>query len=181
MRIRRRVTGHQILFLVSFFIGILMVTIMAKGKVPENTLMNQSLSSAFLEQGWNRLELFWQCFWKRGTILFLIMLLTYTTMRVWVFRMVTVWIGFVFGLLLKLFYLWYGIKGMGLLFVSALPHYIFYWMACGLLYWELGKNRMRMKRNNIPFFLAMGVAIMGIILESYVNPFLVGGYIKIFF
>lgn len=181
MRVRKRVTGHQILFLVSFFIGILIVTILARGKVPENTLMDQSLSSTFLEQGWNRLELFWQCFWKRGTVLVLIMLLTCTSMRVWVYRMVTVWIGFVFGMLLKLFYLWYGIKGMGLLLTAVFPHYFFYWMAYGLLYWELEKNRMRMKRNNIPFILALGVVIMGIVLESYVNPFLVGGYMKIFF
>ena len=65
MRIRKGVSGHQLLFLVSFFIGIVIITVMAKGKVPENTLMNQALAGSFLEEGCNSKELFLQCFWKR--------------------------------------------------------------------------------------------------------------------
>ena len=178
---RKGVTGHQILLLVSFFCGILIITIMAKGKIPENTLMNQALAGNFLEEGWNRKALFLQCLWKRGTVLFLIILLTCTVMRVWICRAMIVWLGFVFGILLKLFYLWYGMKGMGLLVVSMLPHYLFYIMAYGLLYWNFEKNRMRMRKNYFPVVIAVAVVIMGIVLESYVNPFLVGGYLKIFF
>ena len=102
-------------------------------------------------------------------------------MRVWICRAMIVWLGFVFGILLKLFYLWYGMKGMGLLLVSMLPHYLFYIMAYGLLYWNFEKNRMRMRKNYFPVVIAVAVVIMGIVLESYVNPFLVGGYLKIFF
>ncbi len=181
MRRRKGVTGHQILFLVSFFCGILIITIMAKGKIPENTLMNQALAGNFLEEGWNHKALFLQCLWKRGTVLFLIVLLTCTVMRVWVCRVMIIWLGFVVGMLLKLFYLWYGMKGMGLLLVSMLPHYLFYIMAYGLLYWNFEKNRMRMRKNYFPVVLAIAVVIMGIVLESYVNPFLVRGYLKIFF
>lgn len=154
---------------------------MAKGKIPENTLMNQALAGKFLEEGWNCKALFLQCMWKRGTVFFLIVLLTCTVMRVWVCRTMIVWLGFVFGVLLKLFYLWFGMKGMGLLPVSMFPHYLFYIMAYGLLYWNFEKNRMRMRKNYFPVVLAGAVVIMGIVLESYVNPFLVGGYLKIFF
>lgn len=181
MRIRKGVTGHQILFLVSLFIGIVIVTVLANGKMPENTLMSQALAGSFLEEGWNRRELFLQCLWKRGSILFLLLMLTATSMRMWVCRVLLAWIGFVFGILLKLFYLWYGLPGMGLLFVAALPHYIFYFMAYGLLYRNFDKNRLRMRKNYFPILLSVIVVIMGILTESYVNPFLVGGYLKIFF
>lgn len=181
MKIKKRATEHQILFMLSFLTGIVFITILARGKVPENTLMNQALSQAFLEEGWNRRELFLQCLWNRGIILLAVLSASCTPLRSWVFRAVTIWIGFAFGAMLKLFYLWYGIKGMGLLVVAVLPHYIFYWMAYGLLYWEWNRNSIRIKRNYFPFLLAVGVAIMGIFFESYVNPFLVSGYMKIFF
>ena len=181
MKIRRNVTGHQILFLVSFFIGIVIVTVLANGKVPENTLMSQTLAGGFLAEGWNRRELFLQCLWKRAGVLFLILVLTATSMRVWVCRVLLVWLGLVFGILLKLFYLWYGLSGMGLLLVATLPHYLFYFMAYGLLYWNFEKNRLRVRKSYFPILLSVIVVIMGILAESYVNPFLVGGYLKIFF
>ena len=181
MRIRKSVTGHQILFLVSFFIGIVLVTVMARGKVPENTLMSRALAGTFLEEGWNCRELFVRCLWNRVAVFILIMLLTFTSMRIWVCRAILLWTGLVVGILLKLFYLWYGIKGMGLMIAAALPHYLFYFMAYGLLYWNFERNRLRTRKKYLPVLVSVGVVIMGIVLESYVNPFLVGGYLKIFF
>ena len=181
MRIRKSVSGHQLLFLVSFFIGIVVVTVLANGKMPENTLMSKTLAGNFLEEGWNRRELFLQCLWKRASVLFLIFLLTTTSMRVWVCRILLIWLGVVLGILLKLFYLWYGLSGMGLLIVAVLPHYVFYIMSYGLMFRNYEKNRLHVRRNYLPVFLAVIVVIMGIFAESYVNPFLVGGYLKIFF
>jgi len=154
---------------------------MAKGKVPENTLMNQALAGAFLEEGWKSGELFMQCMWKRVTVLLCILMLTCTTMRVLVYRGIIACSGFVVGLLLKLFYLWYGIKGMGLLLVASVPHYLFYIMAYGLLYWNFERNRLRVRKNYLSVLVSVAVVIIGILLESYVNPFLVREYLKIFF
>ena len=181
MRITRRATGHQILFLVSFFMGIAMVTLLAKGKIPENTMMSRALAGSFLEDGWNRRELFIQCLWKRGGMLLLLMMLACTSMRQWINRLLIVGMGSVCGVLLKLFYLWYGIKGMGLMVVALIPHFIFYIMAYGLLCRNFEKNRLRARKNYFPVFVAVAVAITGIVMESYVNPFLIGGYLKIFF
>ena len=64
MRIRKRMTEHQILFVVAILTGILLITLIAKDKIPENTIMNQALGSAFLEEGWNKKELFMQCVWS---------------------------------------------------------------------------------------------------------------------
>lgn len=181
MRIRKRMSEHQILFSVAFFTGILLITLLAKGKIPENTIMDQALSSAFLEEGWNKRELLMQCLWNRGTFFVMIVALSYSPIRKWMFRCVTIWIGIAFGIILKLFYLWYGMKGMGLCLAAILPQYIFYWMAYGLIYWESDSDRMFRKRNYVPLLLTVAVVIMGIVLESYVNPILVNGYMKIFF
>ena len=181
MRNKKRLTEHQILFTISFFAGIIFVTIMAGGKLPENTIMNHALGQALLEEGWNKKELLLQCLFSRGSVFIVMFVLGNTSMRNWMFRAVTIWIGAAFGMLLKLFYLWYGIKGMGLFAAALLPQYIFYWMAYGLLYWESDRNRMYARRNYIPMVLTIGVVIMGIFLESYVNPFLVNGIVKMLF
>jgi len=180
MRLKKRLTEHQMLFAIALLAGILLITVLAKGKIPENTIMNQALGNAFLEDGWNKRELLLQCLWNRGIFFCVIGILSCSSMRKWLFRCITIWIGVVFGIILKLFYLWYGIKGIGLCMVSVLPQYIFYWMAYGLIYWEADKERGLRKRNYISLLLIIAVVIMGIVLESYVNPNLVNGYIKIF-
>jgi len=144
-------------------------------------LLNQSLSHDFLEQGWNKWGLFLQCLFSRGIILVLLVLLSYTSLRKCTFRIVTIWMGVGLGILFKLFFVWYGGKGIGLLVVLLMPHFLLYWMAYGMLYWELEKRRLRMNHNPLGIFLSIGVVITGILVESYVNPFLVRTYLNLFF
>ncbi len=181
MKKEKKLTEHELLFGVCFFIGILIITIFAKGKVPENTMLNQTLSFSFLEEGWNQKALFLQCLYSRGMIMLLLLFLAYTTWRKLAFRLITAWIGFSLGILCKLFFCWYGVSGIGLLIVSLLPHFLFYWMAYGLLYWEMDKRQFRVVKSKVGIFIAIGVVIMGIVVESYVNPFLLRAYLKIFF
>ena len=181
MKINRCITKQQIYFALAFLLGIVWVTILARGKIPENTLMDQTLSHSFLEEGWNKKELLLQCFLSRGLIFGVIMILAHTPVKNGMRLGVAIWIGFVFGVMLKLFYLWYGITGMGLCITALIPHFIFYWMAYGLICWEADRNRMYAKHSIAPILLAAVVVIMGIVLESYVNPNLLSTYIKIFF
>lgn len=181
MKINRCITKQQIFFALAFLIGIVWVTILARGKIPENTLMDQTLSRSLLEEGWNKKELLLQCGLSRGLIFGIIMILAHTPMKNSMRLGVTIWIGFVFGVMLKLFYLWYGITGVGLCITALIPHFIFYWMAYGLICWEADRNSIYTKRNFAPILLVILVVIMGIILESYVNPNLLRIYIKIFF
>lgn len=181
MREKKKLTEHELLFGVCFLLGAIVVTLLAKGKTPENTLLNQSLALGFLEQGWNRKALFLQCLYNRGMIMLLLLLLAYTSFRKFTFRFVTAWAGISFGMLFKLFFAWYGMMGIGLLLVSVMPHFLFYWMAYGLLYWEMEKNRLRVMKSPIGILASIGVVIIGILLESYVNPILLSTYLKIFF
>ena len=181
MKEKKKLAEHELLFLVSFFIGIVFITLLAKGKKPENTILNQNLSLTFLEQGFYGRELFLQCLFSRGMVLVLLILLSYTSMRKLSFRIVTVWMGVGLGSLCKLFFLWYGLKGVGLLCILLMPHFLLYWMAYGMLYWELEKRRLRMTNNPVGIFLSTGVVIIGILVESYVNPFLLRAYLNLFF
>jgi len=181
MREKKKLTEHEFLFGICFLAGVVLITILTKGKVPENTLMNQSLSLDFLEAGWNKSGLFLQCLLSRGIILLLLVLLAYTSLRKWAFRIVTVWIGFGLGILCKLFFVWYGLKGLGLLLVSMLPHFLLYWMAYGMLYWEMEKRRLRVVNSPIGIILSIIVVITGMLMESYVNPLLLKTFLHIFF
>lgn len=181
MKEKKKLTEHELLFGICFFAGIVLITLLAKGKIPENTLLNQSLSLNFLEQGWNKRGLFLQCLFSRGIILLLLILLAYTSLRKCAFRIVTAWMGLGLGILCKLFFVWYGLKGLGLLVVSLLPHFFLYWMAYGMLYWEMEKRRLRVVNSPIGIIFSIGVVITGIIVESYVNPFLLRTYLKLFF
>lgn len=181
MGMKRRTAGHRIVFLMSFLVGIVMITVVTKEKIPQNPLMNRVLAGDFLEEGWNRSALFVQCLLSRGPVFVLLVILMCTSMRTWIWRIVIVWSGFWLGVLSKMFYLWYGIKGVGLLLTALFPQFLFYFMAYGMLYQNLEKHRMSIRVQYVPVFVAVGVVIMGMVLESYVNPFLVNGYLKIFF
>lgn len=181
MKVNRGTTKQQICFALAFLLGIAWVTLMARGKFPENTLMDQALSRSLLENGWNRKALLIQCMVSRGLIMGVIMVLAHTSVRRGMRLGVAVWMGFVFGIMLKLFYLWYGIKGMGLCITALFPHFICYWMAYGLICREADRSRMYTKNRTGPLLLAIVVVIIGIVLESYVNPNLIYSYIKIFF
>lgn len=181
MKEKKRLTEQEMLFGICFFAGIVWITILSRGKNPENTLLNQSLSLSFLEQGWNQKILFWQCLYSRGMVMLLLLFLAYTPLRKITFRIVTAWTGLSMGILLKLFFCWYGISGIGLLLVLLFPHFLFYWMAYGLLYWEMERRRWKTAKSPIGILASVGVVIMGIVVESYVNPFLLRSYLKIFF
>lgn len=181
MKEKKKLTEHEWIFGVCFLVGAMVISIMAKGKTPENTLLSQSLTLGFLENGWNKNALFLQCLYSRGMLMLLLILLAYTSFRKSVFRIVTAWVGISFGILFKLFFAWYGMIGIGLLLVSMLPHFLLYWMAYGLLYWEMEKRRLRIVKSPVGILMSIGVVIIGILVESYVNPFLLSTYLKIFF
>lgn len=178
---KRRPTENGVIFGVAFFVGVAWITLLARGKTPENTLLNLSLQAAFLEQGWNRKMLFAQCLYSRGIFVFLIMLLAHTSFRKLIFRMVSAWIGLSLGILCKLFFCWYGLWGIGLLLVCTLPHFLIYWMAYGLLYWERERSRVHRAMVPVGMLVVAGVVIIGMVMESYVNPIFVRAYLKIFF
>lgn len=180
MKKYRTCTEHGLLFLISIAVGILLITILSRGKFPENTMMQQIMVSNIMTEGIDRRELLIICCLKRVLFFGTLYLFSFTDFRKLCFRITTVGIGFSLGMLMKLFYLWYAFGGFVIFLAAVLPHYLFYWMAYGMIYSgadNFTRNRGRKLKNFLSIFL---VVITGCFLESYVNPFLVLNFIKIF-
>ena len=90
----------------------------------------------------------------------------------------------------------YGMKGLLLIAGSMMPHFLCYipafllladwcFQTCVRLYYpvrDYTENVQQQKKGKIPgrFFMIHGIVIVGIILESYVNPGLMGELTKLF-
>lgn len=108
------------------------------------------------------------------------------------------WLGVSFGMLLEAALLRYGLKGILLLATAAFPHYLLYVPAfavllgsarelCAVIYFPArcravysADKKEEIRKRIFLFLLVTGVVIIGAWLESYVNPKLVTGLLKIF-
>ena len=172
--------SHGLLFLLFMMLGILLVTLLCKNKFPENTMLNRLIVTDILTNGWNRKELLIHCLINRMTVFGALFLFSNTTFRKLCFGLMTSVIGFTMGILMKPFYLWYGGSGLLLLIVSLMPQFLFYWMGYGLLYAGTRIQNRRGRHHLSKALPVFGVVIIGCIVESYVNPFLVLNYLKLF-
>lgn len=143
-------------------------------------MMTKLVATDILTKGWNRQELFIHCLIKRIKEFGVLFLFSFTVFKKTCFRMTTFMIGISLGILMKLFFLWYGINGMLLLFVALIPQYLFYWMGYGLIYWNERNGYVKQRYQFFRVIPILGVVIIGCFLESYVNPFLVLNYLKLF-
>lgn len=84
------------------------------------------------------------------------------------------------GILIKLFYLWYGNMGILLLLIALFPHYFFYWMAYGLIYWNRWEYHYQRTKKIRKVISVFGVVITGCLMESYVNSYLMMNFLKLF-
>ncbi len=108
------------------------------------------------------------------------------------------WVGLSMGMFVAVSVIRYGIKGILLFMITTFPHYLFYLPAwfillngarelCYCLYFpgKCKRTYVNGRRDEIHlglsvFFKVLGVVIIGIILESYVNPKLLISFLKIF-
>jgi len=105
------------------------------------------------------------------------------------------WYGMSAGVFLTALALRYGVKGIGLAVLFVFPQYLIYVpVALALLFWcesifrgiyirkgERGQwDRGAMFRKAGQLLAICGAAAVGCLLESYVNPFLLMGFLKVF-
>lgn len=108
------------------------------------------------------------------------------------------WLGMSVGMFVSASVIRYGVKGLILFLIAVFPHYLFYlpaWLIllqgarelCSCIYFPGGCKRTYIngRRDEIRFglgvlFKVLGVVIIGVLLESYVNPKLLLGFLKIF-
>lgn len=113
------------------------------------------------------------------------------------------WLGLSFGMLVMASLLRYGLKGILLIAVGIFPQaFVYFPAAILLLRWsyefclsiyfpeklqdsaalheETGSRHALLRRKGVTFLMLLGVVIIGCVLESYVNPALMGNMLKIF-
>jgi len=152
------------------------------------------LSRLSLEQ-MSRMELNENAFFlytlrKRIGTLWLVAILATTFAGIFTTYLFVFWTGICGGVLAAISIMRYGIKGLLLIAGSMLPHFLCYipaflmladwcFQTCVRLYYpvrDYTENREQPKKAWIPGRLLMihGIIIVGILLESYVNPGLMG-------
>lgn len=135
---------------------------------------------------------------KRGIPILGIAILATTYLGVAVSYLYAGWLGLSAGMFLMTAILRYGLKGVILFLTAIFPHYLFYLPAwflllrgakelCCCLYFPGNCQRTYIngRKDEIRFGAGVllkvsGVVIIGILLESYVNPKLLLGFLKIF-
>lgn len=139
--------------------------------------------------------LFWYVFRRRifGVILLLVASTTYLGLVVC--RGAVVWYGFSAGIFLATLIARYGLKGILLAGISVFPQYLLYvpviltlLVRCeGLfreIYYRSGETVAEDKKTAImragKIFLIIVIMAVGCLLESYVNPSLLLGFLKVF-
>ncbi len=91
---------------------------------------------------------------------------------------VLLWTGFLAGLLSVASVLSLGVKGILLCLAGVIPHFLFYGIAYGILLLHLfsyPKNRWNVSKTMITVLMLLA----GILLETYINPYILKWLIKI--
>ncbi|MBD5459580.1 MAG: stage II sporulation protein M [Lachnospiraceae bacterium] len=133
---------------------------------------------------------------KRLGTMGVILLLASTYLGLAVLYAYSMWLGASLGMLLTASIIRYGLKGIFLLLTAAFPHYILYvpvWImmfcsarelyASGGISGRGGGGRdkgQEIRRRAVVFLTMAGIVTVGAWLESYINPGLVTGLLKIF-
>lgn len=107
-------------------------------------------------------------------------------------------LGIMAGIFLSVSAIRYGLKGILLVAAGILPHYIFLVPACIMLMnwcYQLctgmyyphrtvenvyGNRKQYFMKKVLQLFIILGVVIIGSLVESYVNPIMFSGFLKIF-
>lgn len=145
---------------------------------------------------WDKRILWLKCLWKRAGIVVLFPLLSLTGIGLWTVRIYISWFPFSMGFLMEMLVLKYGLSGLLLFVVGVFPQYLFYIPAyiflcqnCFLIfrlkkiikYGEFPTNTRKISHYIRNLILILGVVIIGSAFESYVNPFLMKNFLKLFF
>lgn len=179
----KEVPGWLLPFLVGFLVGVILMNTGMFLKVENSSLLDEYTLGRLKYLEINCNTFFIYVLQKRMAVLWLLMLFGITTIGLYVFCGYLAWCGFALGTLLSVAVMRYGIKGILLMVTGAFPHYIFYVPAC-LLLLKLGQRLYRKEQNilqcGMSFLGIHIVVIIGILLESYVNPYIMTKILKIF-
>lgn len=173
--------------IIGFIIGVLTVSFNQKNWFMDEGILNKEFIRKIDEVNIDKRALFFLCFGRRIRAFFLLFLLSFSTVNFVTILFFFLMAGIYVGSVMELLAVQYGMQGIMLYFTMILPQGVLYLIGFGILgCWCLNqdrvqsslKDRKREKIRNLNHKKALVFSfvfiIIGIILESYVNP-------KIFF
>ncbi len=89
------------------------------------------------------------------------------------------WIGFLFGVLLANAIIWQGIAGIVICLVLLIPHMPFYAMGYYIILFQFYRHTEQ-RWNVRKIIVCITIFLIGIVLEVYINPWLVKGILNLF-
>lgn len=183
------------LFCVGLVVGIFVLNVGKKYFLERTGLLDEDTLYQMKYMTVNSAELFWYVFRKRILGVLLLLVASTTYLGVVACRGIVVWYGCSAGIFLAALLARYGLKGVLLAVVSVFPQYVLYVPAMFLLlrwcevlfrgiYFRSGEGvaedkKTAMARAGKIFLIIIAVAV-GCLLESYVNPHLLLGFLKSF-
>lgn len=168
-----------IIFLaVGFFVGIIYENIISRGHVAFSEIFLRSNLERYLQTNLIIEKYLWYVIKARIIILAITCILgCFRGKKLYVFLWLFV-CGFFAGIVSVAAVIQLGIKGILLCFVGILPQGIFYVMAYSMIFLYLFRYP-KSQWNKAKFVFVVIMFLVGIILETYVNPILVKLVIKI--
>lgn len=171
---------NQLLFLflaVGFLIGIIYENVITARSIIPAELFSTSNLQAYLKVDIITEKYLWYVAKERILLLALLCVLSCLPWKKLFVSASLLICGFLTGVLTVSAVLQLGIKGILLCFIGILPQGIFYGMAYGMLftYWFHFPER---KWNRVKTIFVILMFMAGIMVETYVNPFLIKLFIR---
>lgn len=186
------------LFLGGFLSGTLIINIWRSSFLGEMDLLNAVSLSRLKYLDIDGSAFFIYVLRKRLEVVMLLCLLATTYVGTAAVSLYAAGMGVMAGILLSISAIRYGLKGILLIAAGIMPQYLFLVPACIMLMnwcYQLcvgmyypgrsceviyGDRKQYFMKKILQLFLILGVVIIGSLIESYVNPILFFGFLKIF-
>ncbi len=180
--------------LVGFIAGLFLFRFLKKGLYGENGIFNTELLCALKYSAVDCSAFFWYVLFDRLRLVLILVILSTTWLGIVGAYCCAAWLGFSMSVLILDAISSYGLKGILLVLAGIFPQIIIYFPLilfflrwsydfCQFLYHEVPKGFTRnemIRKKGIQVFMALPVLVLGCFLESYVNPYIVLGLLKIF-
>ena len=183
----------EIIFMLSFIVGIIVANIFGKEKLSQYGIVNTFFLQQFKYSDINIYELFAYIFKLRIPIFIGISLIGMTNIWLIIHSMFIAWNGFSFGFLSVAAISSLGFKAIILMLVFLFPQYLIYTPCYCVLFsaqWQFHKNSELYSTDShknkkylmlgLSFLILCLVISFGILTESYLNPYIIKKILKLF-
>ena len=170
-----------------FIAGVLTIALRQQNWFIKEGVLNQDFIYELKRLMIDERAVFFLCLGRRMRAFFLLFLLSFSSVNFWVTLSFFLLSGFCVGSILEVFAVQYGMQGIAMYFTMIFPQGLFYSLGFFILgCWCLNQEgreghlknqkleKVKKIRNKRAVVISMIVTLLGIIMESYINP-------KIFF